>query len=334
MKVLSREDYLDSMRDVRKEINPDGPSAVAMYSSLVDGVVTDPELMLLPVDDHMAARGHGVFDMCTLRNGWLYRLAAHLDRLLDSAESAKLEFPYPGGRAENARKMTEVISGTVSACSVRDAPIRYFLSAGPGNFAFGPAGCRTAFYVVVQGKSSIRDLAEGVPEVFVRSVPLKTMPFVKSNNYMINTLVYMSAREQGGSFGLTLDEDGMLVESCNLTPILVVNSTLVTPLSGRGTNALRSMTQLRVFELAKAGVLAPGVSAFTSPHHSGSKQLRRVFLSIPRATSRGLHSLKSFRGCQKVAAVQFFFFREKIPRRYSCPAGLTLHVWNVWISTS
>jgi 4-amino-4-deoxychorismate lyase len=34
----------------------------AMYSSLVGGIITDPALMVLPLDDHMVHRGHGVFD--------------------------------------------------------------------------------------------------------------------------------------------------------------------------------------------------------------------------------------------------------------------------------
>lgn len=30
----------------------------SFYSSLVGGVVTDPALMVLPIDDHMVHRGH------------------------------------------------------------------------------------------------------------------------------------------------------------------------------------------------------------------------------------------------------------------------------------
>ena len=38
----------------------------ALYSSLYDGIVTDPVLMLLPLDDHMVHRGDGVFEAVKL----------------------------------------------------------------------------------------------------------------------------------------------------------------------------------------------------------------------------------------------------------------------------
>ena len=34
----------------------------AFYSSQLGGVVTDPSLMVMPFDDHMVHRGHGIFD--------------------------------------------------------------------------------------------------------------------------------------------------------------------------------------------------------------------------------------------------------------------------------
>lgn len=42
---------------------------LAMYSSVVDGITTDPAAMVLPLDDHMVHRGHGVFDTAMIING-------------------------------------------------------------------------------------------------------------------------------------------------------------------------------------------------------------------------------------------------------------------------
>jgi len=44
----------------------------AFYSSQLGGVVTDPALMVLPFDDHMVHRGHGVFDTAAIVNGKIY----------------------------------------------------------------------------------------------------------------------------------------------------------------------------------------------------------------------------------------------------------------------
>jgi hypothetical protein len=40
-----------------------------MYSSVVGGIVLDPCMMVIPIDDHMVHRGHGVFDTATIADG-------------------------------------------------------------------------------------------------------------------------------------------------------------------------------------------------------------------------------------------------------------------------
>ncbi|XP_026422505.1 D-amino-acid transaminase, chloroplastic-like [Papaver somniferum] len=41
----------------------------AMYSSVFGGITLDPALMVIPIDDHMVHRGHGVFDTAMILNG-------------------------------------------------------------------------------------------------------------------------------------------------------------------------------------------------------------------------------------------------------------------------
>src|ERR687892_2929246 len=94
----------------------------AFYSSQLGGVVTDPALMVLPFDDHMVHRGHGIFDTAALVNGKIYDLEAHLDRFLLSAERSKLRLP--GSRDE----MRDIIVKTTAASGRRDGSIRYWVS--------------------------------------------------------------------------------------------------------------------------------------------------------------------------------------------------------------
>lgn len=42
---------------------------LAMYSSIFGGITTDPAAMVIPVDDHMVHRGHGVFDTAAIMDG-------------------------------------------------------------------------------------------------------------------------------------------------------------------------------------------------------------------------------------------------------------------------
>ena len=48
----------------------------AMYSSILGGIITDSALMLIPLDDHMVHRGHGVFDTALIFKGYVLGLAS------------------------------------------------------------------------------------------------------------------------------------------------------------------------------------------------------------------------------------------------------------------
>lgn len=43
---------------------------LAMYSSVFGGITTDPAAMVIPLDDHMVHRGHGVFDTAAIMDGF------------------------------------------------------------------------------------------------------------------------------------------------------------------------------------------------------------------------------------------------------------------------
>jgi 4-amino-4-deoxychorismate lyase len=40
-----------------------------MYSSIFGGITTDTSAMVIPLDDHMVHRGHGVFDTAAIVDG-------------------------------------------------------------------------------------------------------------------------------------------------------------------------------------------------------------------------------------------------------------------------
>ena len=129
LQVLTAADVLASLRTLR-ERQPVAFSA--FYSSQLGGIVTDPALMVLPFDDHMVHRGHGIFDTAGLVGGKIYDLEAHLDRFLKSAERSKLK--VPGTREE----LREIIVRTTAASGRRDGAIRYWLSSGPGSLELSP----------------------------------------------------------------------------------------------------------------------------------------------------------------------------------------------------
>jgi 4-amino-4-deoxychorismate lyase len=218
----------------------------AFYSSQLGGIVTDPALMVLPFDDHMVHRGHGIFDTAGLVGGRIYDLEAHLDRFLGSAEKSRLKLA--GSRAE----MRDIIIRTTAASGVRDGAIRYWLSSGPGNLDLTPAaGATPGFFVIVFGGLAYpqRWYSEGL-KVMTTTYPIKPPLYAitKATNYLPNVLMQMEAKEAGLDNGVFIDDEGFVGESSNMNVAFVMaDGTLKHP---KFDHILSGCTSLRLLELA------------------------------------------------------------------------------------
>lgn len=80
----------------------------SFYSSIFNGITTNPAMMTVPMDDHMVHRGHGVFDTAIISGGCAYQLDQHIARLKRSAEKARIPLTY------SDRKMRRVILDTAA----------------------------------------------------------------------------------------------------------------------------------------------------------------------------------------------------------------------------
>ena len=220
----------------------------AFYSSQLGGIVTDPALMVLPFDDHMVHRGHGIFDTAALVGGKLYDLEAHLDRFLASATRSKLRLP--GTRDE----MRDIIVRTTAASGKRDGSIRYWLSSGPGSLELTPAaGAEPGFFVMVFGGLVYpeRWYTEGL-KVMTTTYPIKAPLYAitKATNYLPNVLMQMEAKEAGFDNGVFIDADGHVGESSNMNVAFVTaDAVFAHPTFD---HILAGCTSLRLLELAPA----------------------------------------------------------------------------------
>ena len=253
--VLTATDVLTSLGALRAR-QPVKYSA--FYSSQLGGVVTDPALMVIPFDDHMVHRGHGIFDTAGIVHGRIYDLEAHLDRFLRSAERSKLILP--GSRSE----MRDIIVSTVGTSGQRDGAIRYWLSSGPGNLELSPAAdAQPGFFVMVFGGLSYPDrwYTEGL-RVMTTTYPIKPPLYAitKATNYLPNVLMQMEAREAGLDNGVFIDEAGHVGEGSNMNVAFVTSDGVLRhPTFER---VLSGCTSLRLLELAQSlvGRILTGVS--------------------------------------------------------------------------
>ncbi|KAK4274292.1 hypothetical protein QN277_017538 [Acacia crassicarpa] len=166
---------------------------LAMYSSIFGGITTDAAAMVIPMDDHMVHRGHGVFDTAAIIDGHLYELDQHVDRFLRSAIMSKINPPF------DRESIRRILIQTLS-----------------------PSGCPQSglYAIVIQSLSPYS--SKGV-KVITSSVPIKPPQFAttKSVNYLPNVLSKMESEEAGAFAGIWLDEDGFVAEGPNMNVAFV-----------------------------------------------------------------------------------------------------------------
>ncbi|KAF6155882.1 hypothetical protein GIB67_039213 [Kingdonia uniflora] len=224
----------------------------AMYSSVFGGVVVDPALMVIPIDDHMVHRGHGVFDTAMILDGYLYELDAHLNRFLNSAAKAKISSPFP----KSTLRSILIQLTAVSQC--KRGSLRYWLSSGPGDFLLSPSGCPTpAFYAVVI-EDNYAQRKEGVKAI-TSTIPMKSPLFatMKNVNYLPNVLAVMEAEETGAFASIWVDEEGYIAEGPNVNVAFITKEKeLVLPVFDKILSGCTAKRLLEVaFKLIELGLL-------------------------------------------------------------------------------
>jgi len=237
----------DALARLSQGVHEKSTNFAAMYSSVLGGIVTDPALMVLPLDDHMVHRGHAVFDTAAIINGQLYQLDPHLERFLRSAEMARIPLPY------EPQEMRQIIIDTAAASGWRDASVRYWLSVGQGGFGLSAAECvGSSFYVMIfRGQISPESYYTEGMKVITSNVAIKPPYFarVKSTNYLPNALVILDAKDHGADNGIFIDERGLVGESSNMNVAFVTHDRVFR--HPKFDAILSGITIQRVMELAQ-----------------------------------------------------------------------------------
>lgn len=245
MKVIDISSYLSVLEGVRK---PWHSKYYAMYSSVLGGIVVDPVLMQVPVDDHLVHRGDGVFDTFKCVGHAAYNLDGHLQRLLRSASSIGLT--WPEGIDDIRRLTVEVLAASNRAeCSGR-----VMIARGPGSFGVSPyESPQPALYIVVyaSGEPFMAKHPEGA-RVRRSHIPVKPARFatVKNCNYLPNVMMKRESLDWGVDFVVGFDENGNMAEGATENFGIVTSAgELIFP---RMDNVLDGTTMLRVMQLAES----------------------------------------------------------------------------------
>ncbi len=239
--------------------NPFFSEYYAFYSSWFGGIVKDPCMMLLPIDDHMVHRGDGVFEAMKAVARSVYLMDEHLHRLCNSAEKIALKLPV------DIKKIKAIVLETLRAANQDNAIIRIFLSRGPGGFSVNPYdSIDTQLYVI------ITKLGAPPPEKYTAGtvigkshIPSKSswMAQVKSCNYLSNVLMKKEAVDRNLDFVISIDAEGHITESATENILIVdQNHTLIHPPLD---SILKGTTMVRTCELAREHGMTTAVKAIS-----------------------------------------------------------------------
>jgi 4-amino-4-deoxychorismate lyase len=247
--IINEKQFLEKMLS---RVNPFFEEYYAFYSSWFDGIVKNPQMMLLPIDDHMVHRGDAVFEAMKAEGRSVYLMNEHLSRLFDSASKISLQPPFP------LAKMKEVILETLRAADHDNAVIRLYMSRGPGNFSVNPYdSTQSQLYVVVTKLVPPAENKYKNGVIIGKSeIPAKPswMAKIKSCNYLPNVLMKMEAVDRKVDFVVGVDSHGNITESATENIMIVdPHGTLVHPVLDQ---ILRGTTMIRTCELARENGIA------------------------------------------------------------------------------
>ena len=258
----------------------------AMYSSWWDAITTEPNLMVIPLDDHMVHRGDGLFETVKCVNGVVYNMHAHLERLENGARAIALKMPW--SRADIQRIMGDVLR----AGGRRDALIRIFISRGPGGHSANPYECPAPllFVLAIRLPPPFMTASPAGARVGVSTVPGKPGLFaqVKSVNYLPNVMMKKQAVDTGVDFMLGFDPQG------HMTELPTENFGIVTPARvlrvPKPDQILLGTTMQRVMELAREQLVPAGILAGVEEADVPREELEQaaemlVFGTTPHVTA-------------------------------------------------
>ena len=183
---------------------------LAMYSSIWQGIILDPWLMVVPIDDHIVHRGDGVFEAIKCVDGNVYELDRHLMRLERSAKAIALTMPI------SVADLKELCLEVIRAGGQRNCLLRIYVSRGPGSLNANPAESVASQLYLVACTPHTPDAQKYIDGVKVgfsyAPVKLDFHAQVKSCSYLLNVLAKQDALKNGWDYPLWTSADGVVSE--------------------------------------------------------------------------------------------------------------------------
>lgn len=228
-------------------------SYLAMYSSWYGGIIKDPGMMMVPVDDHLVHRGDGVFEAIKVVDGKVFLMQEHLERLQSSAEQIGITLPH------SLEDMKKILLETTRVAGVPYAVLRLYISRGPGYFTTNPYdSVGSQMYLIVTSLTPLADekYLKGVKVGRSQVAPKDPwLAKIKTCNYLPNVMMKKESVDRKIDFTIGIDPQGYITEGSTENIVLVDRDhNLIRP---KLRQILKGTTMMRTFDLAES-LLAQG----------------------------------------------------------------------------
>ncbi len=190
--------------------------------------------------------GDGVFETMRARNGRVFRLSEHFERLSAGLNVLRITLP-------ETAKLAAAVDGLLRANALPEAVVKIIAFRG------GPAGPLPAVHapcVLITAEPFDHGmLARNAAGISARIVSLRrdeTSPLsgIKSLNYLVNIMARMEAADSGDREALLLNRGGCVAEGATSTVFMVSSGSLRTPPLSSG--ALPGITRAAVLKIARS----------------------------------------------------------------------------------
>ena len=224
-----------------------------MLACSIDGHLCTPNQAVIPVDDHGLLYGDGVFEGLRFYNGKVFRLAAHLKRLSDSARAINLELSL------TLEEIEQAVTETINASGTGNGYARLIVTRGSGPLGIDPYTCKNPRTIVIVDELTMvkrEDRERGLKVIIAatrRLAPDQFDPRIKSLNYLNQIMARIEAHVAGAHEAILLNGFGRVAEGTADNVFIVRDGVLITPPVSEG--ALDGITRAAIIEVAgRAGI--------------------------------------------------------------------------------
>ena len=216
-----------------KDLLPEKPAESIIF---INGEFLPDSQAKISALDHGLMYGDGVFDAWCGRNGFIYELDAHLDRLYRSVHALKLDRWLKMPKAEMREKIIETVHRNV----VTDFYIKVLVTRGISPHpVINPRECKEASVIIYARPTQYEVTPEKkekgirIKVLSIRRVPHDSLePKIKSLNYLNIVMGKLEAWDAGYDEAVMLDHQGYICECPGFNIMGISGNKLFTPSHG------------------------------------------------------------------------------------------------------